>query len=317
MDKALFWLISLLSSVVIPIGLLGWILKMKVRSKGEYLFKVLTGYLALFALWFINNWAVFSYYLGIWWLMLPLLLFAYRFTVISEMPWKSKLRVKEWVSLGLTALLFAFSFLVIYQGQSAKKNSGEAVELEFPLKGWRYYIAHGGSSRLMNAHAETQDLENYRGQSRALDILQMGLFGNRARGIYPSDPENYHIFGQPVYAPCSGKVTATESHHKDLNPPETDRVNLAGNFVQIRCAENVYVLLAHLKQYSLKIEEGEDVETGDLLGLAGNSGNSTEPHLHIHAQSGPGGPSLLNADPLPVTFRKFGFLTRNDIVRNR
>jgi murein DD-endopeptidase MepM/ murein hydrolase activator NlpD len=45
------------------------------------------------------------------------------------------------------------------------------------------------------------------------------------------------------------------------------------------------LLFAHFKQYSIKVKEGQKVKKGQLLGLCGNSGNSSEPHLHFNIQN--------------------------------
>ncbi|MEX0647559.1 MAG: M23 family metallopeptidase [Balneolaceae bacterium] len=310
-------IIATLFSIIIPLILLVWVLKMGFRSKGELLLKSLGAYLALIALYQVNNWAFYSYYLAIWWLMLPVLFVVYKFSMKTEILWIAKPDWPGWIGIAASLVLVAFSIPVIFQSQAAKTIPENAVEMEFPLKGWRYYIAHGGSRPLVNAHMNVQDNKPYRGQTWALDILQMGWLGNRARGVYPETLSRYHIFNQPVYAPCSGEVTATENELTDLIPPEADRENLPGNYVQIRCEPEVYVILAHLKKHSVLVETGDIVETGEPLGKVGNSGNTSEPHLHIHAQSGAGGESLLNADPLPMIFTNFGFPVRNDIVRNR
>lgn len=46
------------------------------------------------------------------------------------------------------------------------------------------------------------------------------------------------------------------------------------------------MLLAHMKKGSLVVKEDIPVKTGDLIGQVGNSGNTSEPHLHIHARQG-------------------------------
>lgn len=310
-------IISTLFCIVIPLLLLAWILKMGFRSKGELLLKFTGAYLALFSLYQVNNWAFFSFYLGLWWLMLPVLIVAYKFTMRKEAPLWAEPGWIGWFGISFSMLLLAIAIPTIYQSRSAHTLPGNAVELEFPLKGWRYYISHGGSEAILNAHVNVQENEEYRGQTWALDIVQMGLIGNRAAGIYPEDLTRYHIFDQPVYAPCRGEITNVENNLEDLTPPQADRENLPGNFVQIRCEGEYYVILAHLKQHSLLVEAGDTVDIGAPLGKIGNSGNTSEPHLHIHAQSGAGGETLLAADPLPIIFNNYGFLTRNDIVRNR
>ena len=91
--------------------------------------------------------------------------------------------------------------------------------------------------------------------------------------------------------------------------PEVDREHLAGNHVMLRCAEaNTHmnsgadVLLGHLRPGSVQVRAGARVAAGDWLGSVGNSGNTGEPHLHVHAQRpGPVG-APLGGDPLPLVF---------------
>ena len=52
----------------------------------------------------------------------------------------------------------------------------------------------------------------------------------------------------------------------------------------IETAENKYIFIAHMQQGPVQVEVGDEVRTGELLGLTGNSGNSSEPHTHIHIQ---------------------------------
>jgi len=58
-----------------------------------------------------------------------------------------------------------------------------------------------------------------------------------------------------------------------------------GNTVIIKTQNNEYLFFAHFKQHSIKVQQGQKVKQGQLLGLCGNSGNSSEPHLHFHIQN--------------------------------
>lgn len=62
---------------------------------------------------------------------------------------------------------------------------------------------------------------------------------------------------------------------------------LAGNHVVIETDAHQFVALCHLQRGSLKALVGQRVAVGDELGACGNSGNSTEPHLHLQAMSSP------------------------------
>jgi murein DD-endopeptidase MepM/ murein hydrolase activator NlpD len=59
------------------------------------------------------------------------------------------------------------------------------------------------------------------------------------------------------------------------------------------------VLLAHFQQGTVRVKAGDRVEEGRLLGLCGSSGNSSEPHVHIHLQDSP---TVLEGLGLPLAF---------------
>ncbi len=97
----------------------------------------------------------------------------------------------------------------------------------------------------------------------------------------------------------------------DFQVPQEDSINRLGNHVVLRC-DGVEIVLAHMRQGSLKVGAGERVETGAPLGEVGNSGASTEPHLHIHAQRpAVEGQPLISGDPLALRIDG-RFLVRND-----
>ena len=73
------------------------------------------------------------------------------------------------------------------------------------------------------------EIAAYRGQSFAVDLVKIDGFGSRARGPRPRNPLAYHIFGDPLHAPCDGAVLHAEDGHPDLERPETGREHMAGN----------------------------------------------------------------------------------------
>lgn len=74
----------------------------------------------------------------------------------------------------------------------------------------------------------------------------------------------------------------------------------AGNHVLLDLGHGTYALLGHLRASSAKVRTGDRVRAGDLIGRVGNSGNSSEPHLHFHVQDSP---RLSCGTGLPVRFR--------------
>ncbi|HYI09884.1 MAG TPA: M23 family metallopeptidase [Thermoanaerobaculia bacterium] len=174
-----------------------------------------------------------------------------------------------------------------------------AIDLHFPLKDGAYLIGHGGSHPAANHHAA------HPAQRYALDIMKLNAAGTRARGIYPADVTRYAIFGAEVLSPCNGTVVSALDGLPDNRPGVMDQKNLAGNHVVVRCGD-VNVFLAHLRRGSVAVRPTQGVVAGQRLGMVGNSGNTSEPHLHIHAErAGAGVPARFDGR----------WLVRNAIVR--
>jgi len=206
--------------------------------------------------------------------------------------------------------LFCSIFLAVFWLSFRRIGVGHVLELEFPLRGGTFYVAHGGASRLLNYHRISS-----RSQRFAVDIVKLRRWGTRAAGIYPRHLGAYGIFGEVVYSPCSGLVTSTVNDLPDLKPGEMDRGNAAGNCVFI-CVDgsDVYVLLAHLSRGSVLVSPGDRVLAGQPLAKVGNSGNTSEPHLHIHAQRAVQRETGSEWVGLPMRFCG-RWLVRNDLVR--
>jgi hypothetical protein len=171
------------------------------------------------------------------------------------------------------AVFFAFLVLQCLRGLI---HRDAAIDLAFPLHNVDWYIVQGGSSAYLNAHHDTP------AQALALDIVALDAYGRRANALLPNRLQDYVVFNQPVYAPCTGEVVAIGDGLPDLTPPARDQKNAAGNYVAIAC-KGATVLLAHLRRGSVLQSVGASVTVGDRIGNVGNSGNTTEPHLHIHA----------------------------------
>ncbi len=101
----------------------------------------------------------------------------------------------------------------------------EVVELAFPLRGGTYLVINGGRHELINAHLKTLDGDRFRpwrGQSYGVDIEKIDQYGARAAGLLPADPAVYAIFGEPVYAPCAGRVIQAVDGIDEMPPPRMD-----------------------------------------------------------------------------------------------
>ena len=215
---------------------------------------------------------------------------------------------RSWRAWG--GIVFYGLMSVVFLGMAAASVAGrfhqeEAVALQFPLKDGTYYVAHGGNIPIVNYHNE------YLPQRFALDIVKMNVLGLRANGLYPEDLRRYAIFGDRLYSPCSGVVRKAVDGYPDRAP--SDFANglppgtpAAGNHVVIAC-RGVDVYIAHIQQGTVQVQEGDAVDEGSWIGNVGNSGNTSEPHLHIHAEKDGAG--------VPITFNG-RFLVRNSLVRS-
>ena len=308
------WL-PLVSQLVVPISLLAWL------ALGRHPMK--TRDIAVAAL-------VATYVLAIGtaglWLVLPWWLpFAYGALVVWTIA--RQLRggdhrpqlPRAASGLVVTVLIGALAVLllgIVGLALAGRRPPGDSVDLTFPLGSGTYLVVNGGSQALINAHLGTLESERfapYRGQSYGVDLVRINRVGLRVLGLLPADPRAYVIYGDPVLAPCRGRVVFAEDGAADMPPPQADRAHMAGNHVILDC-ESVWIVLGHLQRGSVAVHVGQITELGHVLGLVGNSGNTGEPHLHVHAQRAGSTIAPLSGEPVPI--RLGGrYLVRNDRVR--
>ncbi|WP_235439847.1 M23 family metallopeptidase [Paenibacillus sp. DMB20] len=97
--------------------------------------------------------------------------------------------------------------------------------------------------------------------------------------------EDYGIWDKEIHSPVSGIVIAVSDNEADITPGSENFISMEGNHVYIKIKETgTYLLLNHLKKDSVTVEVGDHVKQGDVIGRVGNSGSTSEPHLHIHHQ---------------------------------
>lgn len=194
---------------------------------------------------------------------------------------------RRWPRAGLAARIAfaAVSVGLAWYAWGGRRAPEGAVDLAFPLERGTWQVVNGGAHALVNAHFMTlaPRYARWRGQSHGVDLVKLGPGGLRARGVLPSDVARYATTGEPVRAPCAGDVIVSVDGRPDMRPPEPDRTYLPGNHVVLQCGE-YWVVLAHFRRGSVLVQGGHAVALGQPLGRVGNSGNSGEPHLHIHVQ---------------------------------
>lgn len=209
-----------------------------------------------------------------------------------------------WAGAALRAAVAVLAVGTAAYASSGRRAPAAAVDVALPLHGGTYLVVNGGGVELLNAHLMTlagERFRAFRGQSYGVDVVRVDALGRRARALQPRDPAAYAIFGDSVFAPCPGRVVRAADGLPDQPVPEVDRAHMAGNHVLLECG-TAWVLLGHLQQGSVRVRTGATVPTGALLGRVGNTGNTGEPHLHVHAQR-PGTAAMpLGGEPLPIRF---------------
>jgi hypothetical protein len=162
-----------------------------------------------------------------------------------------------------------------------RANPG-GLRLEPPFHG-RWRVAAAGPDPLLNHHVVASD------QFYACDFVHVT-----------------NSFGQAVLAPADGRVERTHDGVADrggLRPPEgTARADWPfGNYIVLR-VEGTFILLCHLRSGSINVRRGERVMAGQQIAECGNSGRSTGPHLHVHAQTTPAA-NPFKAKGVPIAVR--------------
>lgn len=154
------------------------------------------------------------------------------------------------------------------------------VQLRLPLED-TWHVLWGGRSWDENRHATVSDMRF------ALDLLQRGgKSGSSAAGNGVKN-DDYFAWNQPVVAPADGVIVVADDGVADNQPNRAVGGNLYGNLIVIDHGTEEFTLLAHLKNGSLLVKPGDRVLRGQRLARVGNSGMSTEPHLHFQLMDTP------------------------------
>jgi hypothetical protein len=212
----------------------------------------------------------------------------------------------RWPVLGLLAVAFA-----IYLRVGTVRRPPLLVA---PPVAGRWLAFNSPASRVPSSH----HLHAY-GQTYAIDLVHEPA-GGRRPGLswWPlaRRPADFPGFGQPVLAPADATIVrahdAERDHWSRTSPPALLYLvaegmarellgpgRILGNHVVLDLGGGVYAALAHLRRGSVRVRPGDRVAAGQQLAACGNSGNSTEPHLHFQLMDHP---SVLLAAGLPLAF---------------
>jgi murein DD-endopeptidase MepM/ murein hydrolase activator NlpD len=144
-------------------------------------------------------------------------------------------------------------------------------------------------------------------QRFAIDWVQVDASAPETTGT-GADNKNYLAYGEEVIAVADATVVAVKDGIAENVPGENSRAvpitldTVAGNYVMLDLGRQHFALYAHVQPGSLRVKVGDKVRRGQVLGLLGNSGNSTEPHLHFHVTNAN---SPLGAEGIPYVIDAF------------
>ncbi len=143
-------------------------------------------------------------------------------------------------------------------------------------------------------------------QRWAIDFLQVNEQGLTHTGDAKVNG-NYRCYGAEAVAVSDATVHLVKDEIPENVPHMTERAvpmgwdTVSGNFVLLDLGSGRFAFYGHLQPGSIRVKAGERVKAGQVLGRVGNSGNSTEPHLHFHVSDG----LALGGDGLPFAIDAF------------
>ncbi|MBQ0982995.1 M23 family metallopeptidase [Streptomyces sp. F63] len=252
--------------------------------------------------------------------------------IVLDLLWLDAVREVPWWAIGLVVAFGLTAEFLPARSQRrprAERREGPeespAVEVGPPVRGrWRALNSPAGK---VPSHGT-----RVYGQSHAIDLVREAEPGERERpafGWWPVARRNgdFPAFGEPVRAVADGTVVRVRDGRRDhlgrtswpalpyffaeamvrgCGTPAA----VVGNHVVLDLGGGTYALYAHLRRRSVTVREGDRVSAGQRLAATGNSGNSTEPHLHFQLMDRP---DPLEARGVPFHWRGIGVPANGEV----
>ncbi len=190
---------------------------------------------------------------------------------------------------------------VDYQVGAASGFSKVSVSLK-RVEGFSGRLPFDGVWYVASEHGFMDPHKRFRAETFAYDFLQIGANGksHQKEGARNSD---YYAYGKKVLATKEGAVVFVRADIVENLPGDAVNLNTpGGNLVVIDHGNGQYGYYGHLRPNSIPVRVGSRVKAGEVIGEVGNSGDSTEPHLHFHVMNNP---EVSEADGIPVVFENW------------
>ncbi|MCS7018414.1 MAG: M23 family metallopeptidase [Cytophagales bacterium] len=277
--------------VFVPVALVVWVLLKRCRSTFEALLTLAVAWTWFLYIFYVGRWDFTSHYLRY---ALLIALAAASFACLYK-----AYKTPFYVPLPKATLFSQLLMLAVFAWLTERAIAGfapdsEPIALDFPLR--EGFVSHGGASTVINYHYSDKGAQKY-----AVDIVRLNRAGMRARGLFPEKLEDYAVFGDTIFCPCDGVVAKMQDGLPNQAIGKSDAENPAGNHIAIAC-DGVLVMMAHFMPGSLMVQLSDTVRRGQPIARVGNSGNTSNPHLHIHAVQGSDTSRLLSGKSVPMLF---------------
>ena len=184
-----------------------------------------------------------------------------------------------------------------------------------PLTGDDWQAGNGPSNTSAHRRALIPiDGRAYISQRFAIDWVELYPDGKTYKGD-PADNKNYRAYGHEIQSVADGTVTETKDGIPQNTPGAASLAvpitleTVGGNHVIVDIGNGQYAFYAHMQPGSLRVKVGDKVRRGQVLGLLGNTGNSSEPHLHFDICNAS---SMLGCEGLPYALASFELLGKGD-----
>ena len=189
-------------------------------------------------------------------------------------------------------------------------NSDDPVVIHSPLSGKNWLAANGPSNTSAHRRAMLPvDGRPHIGQRYAIDWIQLGDDGKAFTGD-EHDNKSYHAYDQEIHAVADGKIVEVKDGLPE-NVPNSGKLaiqitndTLPGNRIIQEISEGHYAAYAHLRPGTIKVKVGDTVHAGDVIAHLGNTGNSSEPHLHFQVCDAPSFPA---SEGLPFAIDQYTY----------
>jgi murein DD-endopeptidase MepM/ murein hydrolase activator NlpD len=207
--------------------------------------------------------------------------------------------IAEWRIIGQSFLQLAGILVSYFRNKNQQPSFPDRAATKLyrlPFLG-QWTVVNGGIDKEMS-HSWSMPSQRY-----AYDFLILDEEGKSRLGD-PRKHESYYCYNKDILAPCEGTVLSIQDGYEESlidgkGSSNCSAKDIRGNHILISHGDHEYSLIAHIKKNSFLVGIGDRVVQGQPLAKCGNSGNSSEPHIHYQLQNGT---SFYYAEGIPVGF---------------